>query len=311
MAEEGRPPLATIHYLLEGVKPEDLWGKCVKRLIDWEKDSSHEFAREAMSRYTKQRALNMVWGEQKLRDSLPPGIDEKETFKVLGKIYDASFDDTLLMPGSGLVTGTNADTERQSIQQLSQHMKAYKLLCGPSDESLTTELIEKVHGVLMHDLKNPSGEIVCAGEYRKGIVHAGDHVFPDPKYVPSRMEKLVNDYNKQSSVKHDMYALASWLLYQFVTLHPFEDGNGRMCRLLWCYSLMKDGLPFPVTISSGHKKAHKHYVSQIEADRSDPRVSGQPHLTTLTVFAINKAWNNFYGNLKYELEEDQILSLSQ
>lgn len=115
---------------------------------------------------------------------------------------------------------------------------------------------------------------------RQGPVHAGPYSFPSHECIPSGMDKILSDYNKKAAdPNHDMYDLASWLLLKFVTLHPFEDGNGRMCRLLWCYSLMKDGLPFPLTISSGHPGAHHHYVKEIQADR---RSKERGHLTTLT-----------------------------
>ena len=63
------------------------------------------------------------------------------------------------------------------------------------------------------------------------------------------MSKVVDEYNKKSvNDNHDLYELASWFLYHVVTIHPFQDENGRLCHLLASYSLMHDGLPFSVTI---------------------------------------------------------------
>ena len=115
----------------------------------------------------------------------------------------------------------------------------------------------------MKGLMTEKGKPIMAGEYRSGPVSAGHHSFPDHKCIPESMKTLVTDYNSNLNTEHHMFELASWFLYQIVTLHPFEDGNGRICRLLWCYSLIRDGLPFPLTLSDGHEKAHDHYVECI------------------------------------------------
>ena len=107
------------------------------------------------------------------------------------------------------------------------------------------------------------------------------------------------DYNCKLRSKHDIFQLASWLLYRIVSLHPFDDGNGRICRLLWCYSLVHDGLPFPLTLSDGHEKAHVHYVKCIMEDRRKLR-PGNPYLTAITVVSVKEKWENFISNLEFE-----------
>ena len=299
MAKQSQPEpplLENVRYLLDGEDPKDLWRDCVKNLDDWKAKSSNETALGAMRSYKKQRALNLVWVDDELRDHVSEGVNEKQTYKVLEEIYD---DDDRSTDLSCQVMSTDAEKDRKTVQQLTQQMRAYKLLCCSNLEMpLTVDLIKTVHEVLMANT-SVKGQPILAGKYRETQAHAGDHVFPTYEIIPREMDKVVNEYNTKFSTKHDMYALASWLLYQFVTLHPFEDGNGRMCRLLWCYSLMKDDLPFPVTLSSGHKTSHKHYVKQILGDRRVSR-RGQPRLTTLTVIAVSNAWINFFEKLRFE-----------
>jgi len=125
-------------------------------------------------------------------------------------------------------------------------------------------------------------------------IYVGEYVFPDASCVPKNMEKIVSDYNMKFSQTHDPYQLATWLFFKVISLHPFKDGNGRLCRLLWCYSLMHDGLPFPLTYSSGHKKAYKHYVYAIERSQTS---KDHPCLTTLTVISICNAWKYFHDSV--------------
>ena len=154
---------------------------------------------------------------------------------------------------------------------------------------LTEKLIQQVHSVMMRGLKTERGELVNAGCYRKISVHAGQHVYPSHECIPANMERIVEEYNQKSSEPHDMYQLASWLHYNIVSLHPFEDGNGRISRLLWCYSLMRDGLPFPAILTSGHKRSQSHLVQCLQRDRKYV-IANHPHLTTLTVVSVYQAW---------------------
>ena len=59
------------------------------------------------------------------------------------------------------------------------------------------------------------------------------------------------------SLSSDLIQVAHDLFGDFLVVHPFQDGNGRLGRLLVAYALMQHGIPFPVTISSGNKKVSK------------------------------------------------------
>ena len=207
------------------------------------------------------------------------------------------------VPRPEVVVESESDAEKDRLgkRQLAQHMEAF-LLChneARQKTPLTERLIKDVHRTLMKGLKTEDDAWIDAGNYRQESVHAGDYVFLEHKYIPDAMSKVVDEYNKKSvDDDHDLYELASWLLYRVVTIHPFQDGNGRLCRLLASYSLMRDGLPFPVTISSGHQRAHKHYVNAIVRDRNRSQ-EGQPHLTTLILYSVWRSWNNFYNNHQY------------
>lgn len=68
--------------------------------------------------------------------------------------------------------------------------------------------------------------------------------------TPIKMGELI-EWLREEEEKKDMHpvVLASLLHYNFVRIHPFDDGNGRLSRLLMNYILFKHGLP-PVVIKS-------------------------------------------------------------
>ena len=252
-----------------------------------------------MSEFKKQKAINLVWMSNKLEGTLPEGATEYETYDLLQRVLE---NNDLLNIAQSTDTGRN-DSERVSKRQLLQHMRAYHRLCEEAiakEEPLSEKLILEVHTVLMKGLEN-DGHPVKAGVYRKIPVHAGDHCFPSHEVVPTRMPKIVAEYNQRVMLPgHDPYQLASWFLLEIISLHPFEDGNGRLCRLLWCYSLMRDGLPFPTTISSGHEKAYRHYIQALKKCQRSIN-NEHSHLTSLTVLSVHNGWSNFFLNWdKYE-----------
>ncbi len=80
--------------------------------------------------------------------------------------------------------------------------------------------------------------------------------------TPMLMEELMKWYQEEVK-KNELHvvALASLLHYKFVRIHPFDDGNGRISRLLMNYVLYKNNFP-PVVIKSTDKK---NYLSALNA----------------------------------------------
>ena len=283
--EDPTPQMAKLYFVNDGKEPSKTWGECKKALERWAKEK--EVEAEQVKAFFKKQAVDVIWLSNKLEGTLPQGTDESKAKKVLSKGYDVDMSMSDLLGGD----------EKPSGRQLAQHLKAFKLLCVKREGSdslpvLSEELILQAHHVMMQGLKTEQGEIVNAGVYRKISVHAGQHVYPSYQCIPENMEKIIKVYNQKVSQTHDMYQLASWLHFTVVSLHPFEDGNGRISRLLWCYSLMRDGLPFPVILTSGHKRSQSHLVQCLQRDRKH-MVSNHPHLTTLTIVSVMQAWNDY------------------
>lgn len=80
--------------------------------------------------------------------------------------------------------------------------------------------------------------------------------YASPEETPAQMNDLMSFYNTHASSAdtHPVW-LAAMLHYKFVLIHPFDDGNGRVARLLTNYVLMKNGFP-PLVIKSNEKKAY-------------------------------------------------------
>lgn len=98
-----------------------------------------------------------------------------------------------------------------------------------------------------------------------------------PEQVASEMDNLVRIYNSELANVH-ILVKAAFLHHAFVQIHPFQDGNGRIARLLASFVLIKEGL-FPLSIDRDERAV---YIKALEkADAHD-------YQDLITVFSNNQ-----------------------
>ena len=90
--------------------------------------------------------------------------------------------------------------------------------------------LKKVHGIMTFLTVEESGE------FRKGTegVFDGDtcmFICPPPEMVNTLMKNLFNWMNKNKDILHTLI-LSSIFHYEFVFIHSFSDGNGRMAKYI-------------------------------------------------------------------------------
>ena len=121
---------------------------------------------------------------------------------------------------------------------------------------ISVDLIKKLHAVVFQNSKSYAGKLRSKGvevavKTSSGeIVHRGA---PSAK-VPLLLSELVRWY-QDNKRKYPPLVLAIIVHNQFETIHPFQDGNGRVGRLLLNNILIKHNLP-PVNIQLRNRKEH-------------------------------------------------------
>lgn len=123
--------------------------------------------------------------------------------------------------------------EQKEIQEVKNAYAAYEKILEINPYDL--EEIKKLHGIMTKYTVEESG-VFRQGE--EGVFHGDVCLFvaPPAKLVPSLMSELF-DWMKVSQNKVHPLILASVFHYEFVFIHPFSDGNGRMARL-WQTSIL-------------------------------------------------------------------------
>ena len=91
------------------------------------------------------------------------------------------------------------------------------------------------------------------------------HYYSSPEETPILMKELIDWYNeaKQNKKIHKLI-LATLFHHKFVSIHPFDDGNGRLGRILMNLILMQDGFP-PIVVKQEDKSNYYSVLSQADS----------------------------------------------
>ena len=126
-----------------------------------------------------------------------------------------------------VINGRTVIGARKEIQEVKNAYAAYEQI-GKFD-IYNLEDFKRLHGVMTKYIEDESGSFRKGEE---GVFNGDKCIFmaPPAQFVPKQMQNLF-DWMKNSGDKVHPLILASVFHYEFVIIHPFSDGNGRMARL--------------------------------------------------------------------------------
>ena len=131
--------------------------------------------------------------------------------------------------------------EPREIYEAINHGKALELLFKnlQNNEEFNEKFLKDLNQIINKDIKDTEG-------YRtvQVFIRGSEHIPPEPEKIPNLMMYYVYNYNHD---EQDIFTKIAKYHIDFEKIHPFEDGNGRTCRLLINYELLKNNLP-PVII---------------------------------------------------------------
>ena len=138
----------------------------------------------------------------------------------------------------GVINGRTVIGPEKEIQEVKNAYQAYDML-GQFDPYSLRDL-QKLHGVMTYLTVQESGVF---RSHNEGVFNGNVCIFmaPPPQLVPEQMRELFEWMNSAKGVIHPLI-LSSVFHYEFVFIHPFADGNGRMARL-WQTALLSEWNP--------------------------------------------------------------------
>lgn len=247
---------------------------------------------------------------------------------VIERLYDLKkgITETFIKEGfvkSYLSHGDTNISEDKLIRHLNDHLEAVEFIFGivKEDRPFSGSFIKELHQLVTRHQNHTEGinqfgqkqtVNLLKGQYKERennpVRDDGTVIrYCPPDQVASEMDNLIEIYTTET--KNDIHPLilATWFHHAFTTIHPFQDGNGRVARLLTSLIFIKHGY-FPFTVLREEAK-----VKYIEALEKADRGESQPLLSYFAEVQkrnIQKALNirDVTGN---SLEEAQNILASR
>lgn len=159
-----------------------------------------------------------------------------------------------------VINGKNVLGEQKEIQEIKNAYIAYDKISEINPYSIKD--LKKFHGIMTKYVVEESGEFRREEE---GVFSGDQCIFmaPPAQFVPELMEDLFRWMQESKYSVHPLI-LSSVFHYEFVFIHPFSDGNGRMARL-WHTAILTKWKPIfeYIPIESQIEKFQEEYYDAI------------------------------------------------
>lgn len=142
------------------------------------------------------------------------------------------------------------------------HFRAIDYVIDVAEEPLTESIIKELHRILKQSTKDSTLSWFVVGDYKKRPNVVGGRETAKPKDVPVRMKALLDDYAALPTVTvNDIIRFH----YSFERIHPFQDGNGRVGRLVALKECLRYGI-VPFIIEDSKKMFYYRGLSEWEQE---------------------------------------------
>lgn len=128
---------------------------------------------------------------------------------------------------------------------------------------MTEDIIKKIHKILKNNTSDSRVSWFNVGEYKQKPNMVGDMPTTPPEQVEGEIKKILSKYRENTKV-----AMTDILKfhYEFERIHPFQDGNGRVGRLIIFKECLKHNIA-PFIIDEEHKL---YYYRGLKEFKNEP-----------------------------------------
>ena len=125
------------------------------------------------------------------------------------------------------------------------HFRCIDLVIDKAEDPLSEELVKMLHGILKSGTSDSLKDWFAVGDYKRLPNEVGGEQTCEPERVHDSMLRLIQWYNAKQ--QHTLEDILDFHV-RFEKIHPFQDGNGRVGRLVMFKECLRSGIvPFIIT----------------------------------------------------------------
>ena len=160
------------------------------------------------------------------------------------------------------------------ILETVHHFRAIDYVIDAAEEELSEEFIKRLHYILKHDTKDEALGWFAVGDYKLRANTVGGRETSKPSEVHDHMKALIESYLAKENVTFsDIVSFHA----EFERIHPFQDGNGRVGRLVALKECLHHNV-VPFIIEDAKKSYYYRGLAEWEDERgwlTDTCLDGQ------------------------------------
>lgn len=154
-------------------------------------------------------------------------------------------------------------TPVDDIIETINHFRCFDYMLETAEQELTEQVIKEFHRLIKSNTSDSRKEWFHVGEYKARPNMVGDSKTVMPSKVKGEMAKLLIDYDSLEEVKfEDIIAFH----HRFESIHPFQDGNGRVGLMILFKECLRWGLT-PFILEDRHKQFYYRGLKEFQEER--------------------------------------------
>lgn len=154
---------------------------------------------------------------------------------------------------------TDGPEKIDDIIETLNHFRCFDYILSVADKDLSETIIKRIHFILKSGTIDSHKDWFAVGEYKKRPNMIGDMVeTTHPSKVDVEVKRLLKEYRENSNITFEDIIDFH---YKFEKIHPFQDGNGRVGRLIMFKECLKYNIP-PFIIEDVAKEYYRRGLKE-------------------------------------------------
>ena len=144
------------------------------------------------------------------------------------------------------------------------HFRCFDYILSVADKELSEDIVKQIHLLLKSGTTDSQKEWFAVGDYKKRPNMIGDLTeTTHPSGVATEMKELLREYRENRNITFEDIVDFH---YCFEKIHPFQDGNGRVGRLIMFKECLKNNIP-PFIIEDASKEYYRRGLKEYGAEK--------------------------------------------